>query len=272
MNHFTGTRCIAALIGCSCFFASTQLLANGSIDPMLSDDLHHVARLRIFFGHQSVGANLLDGVAQLATKAGVPLKIQESNTAKGVGLGVMGHVRIGKNGNPTGKLDEFNKALGQGPTGLNIAVLKFCYVDFTPTTDVKSLFASYRSTVESIKARNPGLTIVHVTTPLTTVQSGPKALIKTFFGKAPYGVLENLRRDEYNSFIRETYQGREPIFDLAKIESTAPDGASINVAWKGLSIPALSPAYTDDGSHLNTNGQLVAARNFLSILASATER
>ena len=267
MSRFDDTRFIAGPVVGAVSYLSTQLFAKDSIDSMLVDDLHHVAAQRIFFGHQSVGGNLLDGVAQLAAKAGVFIKVQESSTAKEVGPGVMGHIRIGENGNPTGKLDAFNLALGKVPTGLHIAVLKFCYIDFTPATDVKALFSSYRNTVESIRARNPGLTVVHVTVPLTNIQRGPKAFIKILLGQAPYGVLENLRRKEYNTLVRQVYSGHEPIFDLARFESTNPDGARTMTKWKNVTVPFISSTYTSDGCHLNELGRLGAARELISVLA-----
>jgi hypothetical protein len=81
-----------------------------------------------------------------------------------------------------------------------------------------------------------------------------------------------VRRDEYNRLLRATYAGREPVFDLARVESTAPDGTRVTVTWNGITAPALSPAYTDDGGHLNARGRLAAAREFLTVLAQASSQ
>jgi len=245
--------------------ASTATLAP---DFVLRADLQRVAAQRIYFGHQSVGANLLEGIRELAAQVGVPIQIAEVKSASDINRPLLGHGFVGENGDPIGKLSSFEQAMGSSANSLNVAIVKFCYVDFTPDTDVKALFASYRSTVNSIKARNPATTIIHITAPLTDVQVGPKAFVKRLFGRAPYGVLENLRRQEYNSLLRQTYQGREPIFDLAQIESTAPDGTASTVEWSGNKIPKLSAVYTDDGGHLNLRGRLHAARELISVLAS----
>jgi lysophospholipase L1-like esterase len=39
------------------------------------------------------------------------------------------------------------------------------------------------------------------------------------------------------------------------------------VQWNGGSAPALTPAFTDDGGHLNAAGRLRAARELVSVLA-----
>ena len=59
---------------------------------------------------------------------------------------------------------------------------------------------------------------VHVTVPLTAAQSGLKSLVKRPMGRAP----DNVRLEEYNQLLRRTYAGREPIFDLARLESISP--------------------------------------------------
>jgi len=239
-------------------------------DVVLRTDLQRIATQRIYFGHQSVGGNVLEGIRELAVQAGVPIQITEVKSANEITQPVMGHRFVGVNGNPIEKLKSFDQAMGFNANSLNVAMVKFCYVDFTPDTDVKALFASYRSTMDSIKARNPRITIVHITAPLTDVQTGPKALIKRLLGRVPYGVLENTRRQEYNSLLRQAYQGREPIFDLAQIESTEPDGTASTTEWNGNRIPKLTAAYTDDGGHLNSIGRQRAARELIKLLAMHT--
>lgn len=250
--------------------ASTATAAD--VDFNLRADLERVAQWRIFFGHQSVGGNLLDGVRHLAASAGVPVNIVEAQSASSVQAATLGHVRVAKNGNPLLKLSSFEHAMGQQPTEINIALIKFCYVDITADTDVKALFTSYRTTIDGLRAKTPGIAFVHVTAPLTVTQGGLKGSLKRLLGRAPYGVIENIRREEYNTLLRQTYMGREPLFDLARIESTAPDGTAVTVEWKGSIAPAMAPAYTDDGGHLNAAGRLRAAREFVSVLAAIPDR
>ena len=139
-------------------------------------------------------------------------------------------------------------------------------------TDVKALFARYRATIDDLRTKNPGTTFVHVTAPLTVVQGGVKENLKRLLGRAPYGTIENMRREEYNTLLRQAYREREPIFDLARVESTAPDGTVVTTEWKGSVAPAMAPAYTDDGGHLNAAGKLRAARELVSVLAAIPGR
>lgn len=261
---------IVALAVAAASFAATAQAADA--DPKLRSDLERVAQRRIYFGHQSVGSNLLDGVKQLAEKAGVPIRVAETPSASGVPPATFGHTAVAKNGDPLLKLQSFEQAMGQQPAGVDVALVKFCYVDISADTDAKALFARYRATMDSLKTRHPGTTFMHVTAPLTIAQGGLKASLKNLIGRVPYGVIENQRREEFNSLIRQTYQGKEPIFDLARIESTAPDGSAVAVEWKGGLSPAMAPEYTDDGGHLNAAGRLRAARDLVSVLASIQAR
>lgn len=242
------------------------------VDARLRADLERVAQRRIFFGHQSVGENLLDGVKQLATTAGVPVRVAEVKTANGVGPATLGHAFVAENRKPLQKLQAFEQAMGQQPTGLDVAFVKFCYLDIIAETDAKALFTRYRATVDGLRAKNLGTTFVHVTSPLTQVEGGFKAFVKRLLGRAPYGAIENARREEYNALLRQAYWGREPIFDLAHVESTAPDGTAVTTEWKGSVAPALTPAFTDDGHHLNAAVKLRAARELVSVLAAVPDR
>jgi len=220
----------------------------------LRSDLESIVHKRIFFAHQSVGANILQGVRELGAEAGVPVRIDDTY--------------VERNGEPLKKLANFDAALGAG-SRYDIAAVKFCYVDVNGATDAQALFARYRETVQALRKRNPRTTFVHVTLPLTTVQTGFKALAKLAFGREPSGTVENVRREQYNALLRKAYAGREPIFDLARLESTAADGSKVTIAWNGASAPALSPAWTDDGGHLNEAGRRRAAREFIHVLAGA---
>ena len=237
-------------------------------DEGLRADLALVAQKRIYFAHQSVGANLLAGVADLAREAGVPLRMVETSRAADLAPGVFGHFFVPENGEPQRKLVNFKAALGEG-SNADIALIKFCYVDVDGTTDAPALFARYQATIAELRAKNPDTTFVHVTLPLTTAQSGWKALAKRLLGRAPYGTVENVRRAQYNTLLRRAYAGREPLFDLARIESTAPDGHAVTVDWNGSIAPAMASAYTDDGGHLNEQGRDVAARALIRVLAQA---
>jgi len=245
-------------------FANTVCAA----DEALRAELKLVASKRIYFAHQSVGANILQGVTELSRRAGVPLRIVQAPRASAVPADSFGHFFVPENGAPLEKLANFETALGAN-SGIDIALIKFCYVDIDATTDAAALFAHYQTTIAELRAANPHTVFVHVTLPLTTVQTGPKALAKRLLGRTPYGTIENVRREEYNALLRRAYAGREPLFDLARLESHAPDGTLVTVAWDGRSAPAMASAYTDDGGHLNERGRDLAARELIRVLAAA---
>ncbi|HET7788294.1 MAG TPA: hypothetical protein VFL36_20140 [Myxococcales bacterium] len=231
--------------------------------------LQVVAGRSVFFGHQSVGMNLIEGLRELSAEQGVPLRVVEAKGRLDVTAGTFAHSYIAENGDPMHKLRSFAQALDGAAAEPALALMKFCFVDFRPDTDARALFASYQETLAGLKARHPGIAFVHVTTPLTTVQGGMKGALKRLLGRAPAGLLENERREEYNALLRAAYRGREPFFDLAEAESTRPDGTRETAEWHGAAVPALVPAYTVDGAHLAGDGRLRVARRFLAVLASA---
>jgi hypothetical protein len=239
--------------------------AAGAADPSLRSDLERIARERIYFAHQSVGGNIIEGVEELAAQAKVPLRIVRTDRASELPPATFGHTFVPENGAPLKKLDSFRAEL-QGAS-VDLALLKFCYVDIRADTDVRTLFARYQQTIGELRRSHPRTVFVHVTLPLTTEQTGWKALAKKLLGRAPYGTVENVRREEYNRLLREAYGGREPLFDLARIESTAPDGTPVRVHWHDVGAPALASDYTDDGGHLNAEGRRRAARELVAVLA-----
>lgn len=230
--------------------------------------LQSLAGRGVFFGHQSVGMNLIDGLRELSAEQGVPLNVVEANGPLDAPAGTFAHSYVPENGDPMRKLRSFAQALDSAKTEPAVAMMKFCFVDFHPDTDARALFAAYQETLAGLKARHPGIAFVHVTAPLTTVQGGLKGRLKRLLGKAPYGLRENARREEYNALLRAAYRGREPFFDLAETESTRADGTRETAEWHGVAVPALVPAYTRDEAHLAGEGQKRAARAFLDVLAS----
>ncbi len=229
--------------------------AAAAADATFAAELRKVALERVFFAHQSVGTNVMHGLASLAAGQGVELRFDE--------------LLVPENGDPLMKLRNFERAVGERAGTLDVAMLKFCYTDIGPDTDVPALFEQYRATLRRLQARYPGITFVHVTVPLTTVQTGLKAVAKRLLGGHPYGTLENVRREEYNALLRSAYLGREPLFDLARLESVDPEGRAVEVRWQGRAAPALASEYTEDGGHLNAAGSLRAAREMVKVLASA---
>lgn len=228
------------------------------------------ARLRerkIWFGHQSVGGNIMEGVTALAASdPRLGLRVAEGGPGEG-GAGFT-HTYVGRNGEPGLKTDEFAARLDSaGAAPVDVALHKYCYADIVDTTDVQRVFDHYRETMTRLAADHPGVTFVHVTAPLVMVQSGPRAMLKKLLGQAPGRYASNFRREQFNELMRREYAGREPFFDLAAVESTRPDGSRETIEMGGRKAFALFPGYSDDGSHLNATGKRRAAEELLVVLA-----
>lgn len=235
-------------------------------DAPLGEALARVSSRRVLFAHQSVGAGIVAGLERLSAGAGATLRIVELPGA--LAAGTFGHAFVGRNGEPLRKLAGFEQLLAeQAAHAPDIALLKFCYVDFHDGTDVAALFSAYQATFRDLERRYPHTTFVHVTVPLTTVQAGVKGAVKSLLGRAPSGFLENARREEFNALLRGAYRDRA-LFDLARLEATSPDGRTITSTWRGRTVLALDPSSTRDGTHPALETSVRIARALVAQLAA----
>ena len=225
-----------------------------------ASDLQAFSERRIFFGHMSVGKNILSGLRELAAEHGVGPVAEVEVEAGATPVpdlpdgGLLVHALIGENRHPVGKLENF-EAMVRGGLGdqVDVAALKFCYVDVSWYTDVEDLFETYRQTMDRLEADFPDVRFVHMTVPLTTGPHGIKDRLKVVLGRD-----DNAARERYNDLMRAAY-GPDQLFDIAAIEAQGPDGAT--------GEPALFGGYSSDGAHLNAAGaSLVAAElvNFVT--------
>ncbi len=235
-----------------------------SATALADEVVQKAASRRIFFGHQSVGANILDGVNDVTSGK---LRIREGRTGALLENPGLLHARLGENEAPLSKLSDFEAALDALAGHVDIAFFKFCYVDFDAHTDVEALFRAYLATLERLQQRYPEVTFVHVTVPLTVVPQGAKAWLKqALTQEAPWGAKENEVRHRFNTLLRARLQG-QPLFDLAALQSTRPDGTAASYEHQGQTLPALVPGYSDDGQHLNSVGRRRVAEALLTFLA-----
>lgn len=227
-----------------------------------------VATRTVFFGHQSVGANVIDGMRDLMREhPSLRLNIVRGASPAAVEGPAFIETPIGDNGDPARKIADFERALTQAPAiDSGVALMKFCYLDVTPSTDVDSLFASYRAGVERVRQAQPSLRIVHVTPPLTVSDPWAKYVVKRALGRPTSHDL-NAKRNRLGELMRQEYGARDAIFDLARIESTRPDGSRSFVMQGADTTYTLAPEYTDDGGHLNPTGRRLAAAALLDVLA-----
>lgn len=261
---------LASFILIKCSTTNESNLGNIPImDEILKQELQIVAKAKIFFGHQSVGYNIMTGLESINNDAHQPLNLLELNGNVPLESNYFAHKKNGTNEQPLTKCDGFKNILSQPiADSLDIAMFKFCYIDINKDTDTEKLFAYYKNTIEQIKADRPNIKIVHVTVPLRLVQSGWKAALKQLLGKELGGVADNVKRNQFNQLLYAEYKG-EPIYDLARVESSYPDGSRVSFEKNGQTYYAMAPEYTSDGGHLNELGSQLVAKELIHTLAGA---
>ena len=229
-----------------------------------------LSRKKIFFGHQSVGFNIIDGLKDLMKEnPQIKLNIVETSNPSDFNHPLFAHVRVGKNMNPKSKIDAFADFMQKGiGNKADIAFFKFCYVDVMAGTDSQKVFDDYKKSMSNLTKKYPKTIFVHVTVPLKQKQTGPKAWIKKIIGRPLSGVDDNIKRKQFNELLKKEYNGKEPVFDLAKVESTHPDGRTETFTKDGDIFYSLVPDYTYDGGHLNETGRKLAAEQLLVLLAN----
>jgi hypothetical protein len=278
-NFFGGALKYISLIGLPfigvCLFSCdggkmAEKMDFSTLSAVPADKWEVLAKKKIYFGHMSVGYNIMEGVKDILKKnSEIRLEIVESKDAKDISEGGLLHSKVGKNRDPQSKVADFEQVLKtNADKGVEIAFLKFCYLDVAAEANPQDVFEAYRTTVDRIKTLNPKMELVHFTVPLTLNQRGPKALLKRILGKTPYGVEDNMKRQAYNQLLRQAYQGKEAIFDLAEIESTYPDGKRASFRVDGQTYFEMVPEYTDDGGHLNPLGRKKVAEQLLLLLVN----
>ena len=210
-----------------------------------------IGQTRILFAHQSVGANILDGIKELEQAIGASIPVAGFDVSR-PWIGIAS-ARLGRNGDPRSKTDAFATAVSQ--SGPAIALHKYCYVDLHRAGDPNALFDFYRERIAAVARDNPDTTVLHITMPLTAVEQGIKAGIKRLLGRASDEAGHNEAREVFNDLMRASFAS-DTVFDLAALESST--------------VPrALRAGFTTDGGHLNELGRKQVAAAFIEFLARA---
>lgn len=270
----TGGICLAftLLISFGCVKGEAPMNLQNTKMDLSESRLEKVRSQRIFFGHQSVGKNILDGLQALAAEnAAYKLNIVESDTPEKISGPVFAHFRVGANMTPDSKIESFRDHISRTGNGVDLAFFKFCYIDVGADTDGEALFQKYQKMMTDLRKQFPNVTFLHVTIPVKTIDGGVKGIVKKLLGKST-GEEANINRTRYNDLLRKEYSGKEPIYDLAAVESTTPEGARVQGQKGGARYEALYAQYSDDGEHLNRDGGRRAAMALLNTLANAADR
>ncbi len=244
---------------------NSYILDNNMVDDLLTK--------RIYFGHMSVGKNILNGVSRYVSKNNLNLNIIETLNDEYLDSdkGYLYHSNIGKNGNPISKISDFQGKLDTELSDkIDIAIFKFCYIDFKDSTDVENVFNIYTSTLDSLSHKYPNITFAHATVPLRALQGGLKGMIKKLIGKS-IGVEDNIARNKFNALLKSRYHNKSLIFDIAQFESTKPDGEREFIKTGNDTCFTLAKEYTYDGGHLNAIGEDYMAKKLLIFLSQISK-
>jgi len=242
-----------------------------SVNSVTKKKWKRMANKKIYFAHQSVGFNIIDGIKDIMSETSlVNLHIVEMNKLGKLDQPGFYHGRVGNNGNPLSKIDDFSRQMnsGIGETA-DIAFFKFCFVDIDMDTPVREVFEHYKKTMNQLKRKFPETQFVHFTSPLSKTLTSWKTKVKVLIGKKDIWEYDyNIRKNEFNDLLRHYYDGKEPVFDIAYFESTYPDKERSTFIKNGEKYYDLVPEYTYDDGHLNEIGRKWVAEKLLVFLAN----
>ncbi len=240
-----------------------------ALDRVTPAQWSELCQRRTFFGHQSVGYNIIEGVEEiLRERPAIALAVREDGDPAALAQPGLTHAKIGSNADAISKVQAFTNFMRAGAGArADAALFKLCYVDIEERTDPGIVFDRYVAAMDALAAEFPRVRLLHCTVPLTAIPGGVKNGIKRAIGRPVWGYEQNRRRGQFNARMRERYAASGRLFDIARVEATRPDGSVEGFDWQGARHEALVAGYSNDGGHLGPAGRRVLAREFLLLLA-----
>lgn len=244
---------------------SMDTFIENKLAELPGDSIKKLTRSRIYFGHQSVGFNILHGITLLQQQYDLDTFniVESKDPASITDSAFFVHNRIGRNGDPKEKIDAFVAFVDTALHGqVDIAFLKFCYSDIFRDTDTEDVFNYYVSKIAALQEKYPRIRFLHVTVPLRKNKSGFRSIVSGLIGRN-----HNIKREQFNDLIRDYYPDKQ-VFDLAACEYLYPDGR----VEKNLSgVKSIISEYTTDGGHLTDLGSKVTAAELLKKLTKQSD-
>jgi hypothetical protein len=257
--------------GCEKNMVHTELDLKAKLEAISDEDLAVLAEKKIFFGHKSVGENIMEGIMliQKDNPRFSKIKVIGLREARDIPNPGIYHGMIGKNGFADTKFSAFKNFLNDNrfKGKFDIAAMKLCYIDIMEQNDETDIFNQYQKCISEVQNSNPSLELVHITTPLTVHSMGIRSWIKTIIK----GDKSNYKRSRYNGMLKSYYKDNGFIYDLAFVESTYPNGNRESFTYGGEEAYSLIHEYTSDGGHLNDLGKKIAALEFVRLLINASK-
>jgi len=223
--------------------------------------LNEIRNKKILFGHASVGDNIMEGLANLASSNPERYNLNIINNPsdiEGYAFGHWGWINS-RNGYANEKIIEFeNKIRSNTSSGnqwgntLDFAFLKFCFADINVEKNVTEIFNNYISCVNRLKQDYPTCKFIFVTNP----NRGD-----VYFN---YQKFDAIKRYELNQMIRnyiETNGGF--LFDIADLEEHDENMNLQYFEYANENYPKMwyvpensdSDGWSYDGGHLNNKGK-----------------
>lgn len=219
---------------------------------LTAQELTAVKSKRIMFGHQSVGGNMVSGISALYNSYSVtPITQIDTDMINSASGGFFADFYVGENTFPLGKITDFNTYVRRYSTKLDVAFFKWCFLDIQSGTNIQQVFSSYKTTMDTLAADFPNIKFVYVTPALDQ-----------------WNTDSALKREQLANMIRQQYGSTGRVFDLAKVESTRPDGTRVSGGSGANVYYQLADEYTSDGGHLNATGIRTADKALFKLLAS----
>lgn len=217
-----------------------------------AEALEKARDLRVLFGHQSVGFDVIRGLRLLGEESPdryrlpIQSRVQAQWFVRNAGLG---EFFVGRNGDAQGKVDDFDRAVrgGMGER-VDVAMMKLCYADMVERSDPAQVFEHWRQAFEKLEVDYPKVRFVWWTCPLTIP---PRC---------------SDQRMEVNRRIREYARAQgKLLLDIADIECHTPQGEAVLHPGGG---EKLDDAYARDrGGHLNDDGARRVGRAYWWLMA-----
>ncbi|NGN93018.1 hypothetical protein G5C66_09755 [Nocardioides sp. KC13] len=229
-------------------------------------ELRAVGKTKVFFGHQSVGTNILDGVGRMYAGASLPAPVFADFSAVGEAEGATFiHAHLGVNGDPRSKFAAFADVMdGPAARDVDVALMKLCYADITAASDVRAVFDAYVSTMAEVEEAHPDVRFLYTTAPLTADRNWESKIKAALGHDDGMGPADNVARERYNALIREKYASTGRLVDIAAVESAGTEERSQD----GNVYYVLNENLTFDRGHLNEAGSEAVAAELLTMVAA----
>ena len=127
-----------------------------------------LAEKKIFFGHQSVGYNIIEGIKDIIKEHDyITLNIVETTDPADFNQPIFAHAQVGKNTDPISKINGFSDIVRSGiGQKADLSFFKFCYVDLLSESDPQAIFNQYSQAMDELADTYPDTHFLHFTTPV----------------------------------------------------------------------------------------------------------